>query len=303
MRLETAPAVVTRTLRSSEIAATECRADDPPYGELSDPPPVEDAYLIGLQFRDYPEHHYWEDGTKAPVSALRRGETCLYDLRRRPSFLINNPFHSLHFYLPRGALDAIADEANARRIDALDYVPGRGCDDPTLRNLGEAMLAALQQPEQASRLFVDHLALAVAAHAAQTYGGMRPLTRPAKGGLATWQERRAKEQLSANLDGKIVLRDLASECGLSVSHFSHAFRESTGMAPHRWLLRRRVDAAKEMMEDRARSLAEIATACGFADQSHFTRTFSQTVGVSPGTWRRHIALEAAPPAPEHEFAD
>jgi AraC-like DNA-binding protein len=77
-------------------------------------------------------------------------------------------------------------------------------------------------------------------------------------------------------------------CGLSVGHFARAFRQSTGLAPHAWLLRTRVERAKIMLRRPGASLALIAQACGFADQSHFTRVFSRQVGVSPAAWRRSI---------------
>jgi AraC-like DNA-binding protein len=82
------------------------------------------------------------------------------------------------------------------------------------------------------------------------------------------------------------LQEIAAELGLSVSHFSRAFRTSVGLPPHQWLLRQRVSAAKQLMTVRGLTLAEIAIAAGFASQSHFTRVFSNLVGVSPGEWRR-----------------
>ena len=72
-------------------------------------------------------------------------------------------------------------------------------------------------------------------HVAQTYGGLRPVLRPVRGGLALWQVRRAKELPSANLDGAVTLKGIAEECRLSVSHFSRGFRQTVGFAPHKWL--------------------------------------------------------------------
>jgi len=106
------------------------------------------------------------------------------------------------------------------------------------------------------------------------------------GGLALWQVRRVKELMSESLSEEIPLSRLATECGLSVRHFARAFRHSTGVSPHRWLLKHRVDHARELLSDRALSLTDIALSCGFADQSHFTRVFTAMVGVSPGVWRR-----------------
>ena len=109
---------------------------------------------------------------------------------------------------------------------------------------------------------------------------------PVRGGLAPWQERRAKELMSTHLGREISLAFVASECRLSVSHFARSFKQCTGKPPHRWLLENRVDRAKELLTDAELPLAEIALECGFSDQSHFTRVFSRTVGTSPGTWQR-----------------
>ena len=120
-------------------------------------------------------------------------------------------------------------------------------NDATIFSLGSTILPALSHADQANRLFVDHVTLAAGIHLAQTYGGLRPVVRPVRGGLAPWQERRAKEILSANLDGGVPLNDVARECRLSVSHFSRAFRRSMGVAPHNWLLTRRIEVAKEKL--------------------------------------------------------
>jgi AraC family transcriptional regulator len=287
LRVENAPAIVTRVLRKAEIAVTEIRCDEP-KPDVSGPIRREDAFLVGLQIRDFPHHEYWEDGQQAPICDLRAGESCLYDLKRDPVVLLDKPYHSLHFYLPRTALDAIADDANAPRIGELNYKPGTGVADSTIANLGTSMLSALSLPEQANRLFVDHVTLAVGVHVAQAYGGLRPVARPVQGGLAPWQVRRAKETLSANLDGGISLKEVAQECRLSVSHFSRAFRRTMGVAPHAWLLTLRIDAAKDKLRDRRMSLSDVALACGFADQSHLTRVFSRMIGMSPGAWRRAL---------------
>jgi AraC-like DNA-binding protein len=92
-------------------------------------------------------------------------------------------------------------------------------------------------------------------------------------------------------DGGTAARWMASitrECGLSTGHFSRAFRQSTGLSPHQWLLQRRIDAARACLRDRDMPLSEVALACGFADQSHFTGIFTRCVGVSPGAWRRSL---------------
>ena len=185
-------------------------------------------------------------------------------------------------------MDAIADDANAPRIRDLSYEPGAGVNDVTISRLGSLLLPALGHPDQTNPLFVDHVLLAVGVHIAETYGGMRPVSRQVRGGLAPWQERRAREFLLANIKRGVTLKEVARECGLSLGHFSHAFRRTLGVAPHKWLIEQRVVLSKDKLRDDGLSLSDVAAECGFSDQSHLTRAFRQTVGVSPGAWRRAL---------------
>ena len=253
---------------------------------LSEPFDPDDAYVVGLIFRDFPSCEVWEQGRFVAKEDDHAGDTRIYDLRNSPQFLMDHPFEAMLFHLPMSAINSIADEARVPRIGGLSYSRGVGFRDAILAYLGKSIWPALKHPEQANRLFVDHVTLALTAHVAETYGGLRPVRTLPRGGLAPWQERRACEMLAAKLDGDQSMRDIAAACGLSVSHFSRAFRQSTGLPPHRWLLRHRIELAKSMMEDRRHSLADIAISVGFADQSHLTRVFTRHVGVSPGAWRR-----------------
>jgi AraC-like DNA-binding protein len=210
----------------------------------------------------------------------------IFDLRRDPIALVKSSCHSLHFHIPHKALEHIADEAGVPRITDLPAQPGIGIDDPIARHLLLSLMPGLSKPEDAFSVFVDHVALALVTHVARAYGGMRNIPNVPRGGLAPYQERRAKELLRANLNGEISLERLAAECGLSVRHFARAFRTSTGVPPHRWLMQQRVEQAKALLHDSAMPLSDVALACGFADQSHFTRVFTAMVGASPGAWRR-----------------
>jgi AraC family transcriptional regulator len=284
--LDDARSMMVRVLRKADIHATEVRSENPQG--LTRELPREDAYLVGLALQDYPHHEYWEDGRQAPLCDLKAGQTLLLDLKRSPVANIDKPMHSIAFYFPRAAFDAIADDASAPRIGELHYVPGAGISDSTILSLGQLIRPAFAHPERASRLFVAHVMMAMATHVAQTYGGLKPVSQPVRGGLAPWQLRRAKEILDANLDGNVTVQQMAKECALSLGHFSRAFRASTGMAPHGWQIKRRVEAAKSLLPNERLSLCEVAIACGFANQSHFTRVFAREVGTSPGAWRRSI---------------
>ena len=268
--------------------------DDNPVPGLCGALPPDDAYLVSFKFRDYPDCECWERGRCVTKADIRAGTTYLYDLKRDPRYVIDKPFHSLYFYLPRSALDDIAEQAGARRVGELDCQFGIGFHDEVVPHIGASLLEALHRPSEANQLFVDHMMLALTAHVAQAYGGLRPSSGAcARGGLAPWQVKRACEKLESDLGGKFPLQEIAAEFDLSVSHFSRAFRISTGLPPHQWLLRQRVKAAKQLMTVRDLSLSEIAISAGFANQSHFTRVFSSVVGVSPAAWRREAVWRTA----------
>jgi AraC family transcriptional regulator len=164
----------------------------------------------------------------------------------------------------------------------LVYVPDLPVDVlSTVAKLKSALLAKTED----STLYIQTLISLLAMELAR-WRNPEFLVGATRGGLAPWQVRRAKELVMAHIDGELTLDVLAGECGLSVSHFSRAFQASVGESPHRWLLERRIDRAKDLLFAKGSSLAEIALASGFRDQSHFTRTFSRSVGQSPGAWRR-----------------
>ena len=277
--------MVTRALQHTEIAVTELLVDRPP-GRTSDTLPRQDAYIIACQIQDKAAFEYWEEGRVVGFNPLRKGDVTIHDLKRQPTATIDGPLHSMLWFLPRAALNAMADEANVPYIEELHFDPRVGVVDETIHHLSVSLLPALKTPEQVSRLFVDHVTLAFAAHVAQAYGEMEPAAFLVKGGLAPWQERRSKEILAADLSGATPLAEVAAACGLSASHFSRAFRKSTGHPPHAWLMQARVERAMTLLRQREQPLSEIALACGFVDQSHLSRVFVQRVGMAPGAWRK-----------------
>jgi AraC family transcriptional regulator len=105
-------------------------------------------------------------------------------------------------------------------------------------------------------------------------------------GLAPWQLRKVLTHIEANLSTPMRNKDLAIVARLSEFHFNVAFRNSVGEAPHRYLMRRRVERAQGLMLSTEKPLSEIAIECGMADQAHLTRLFRKIVGESPAAWRR-----------------
>jgi transcriptional regulator of acetoin/glycerol metabolism/AraC-like DNA-binding protein len=105
------------------------------------------------------------------------------------------------------------------------------------------------------------------------------------GGLSPGTLRRVGEYVEAHLSDTVDLATLAAVAGLSIHHFAREFKQSLGIAPHHFLIRNRVERAKNMLAHTDLSLSEIAYAVGFSDQSHLARRFRQMLGVTPGQFR------------------
>src|SRR5437899_1994849 len=175
-----------------------------------------------------------------------------------------------------------------RRIDPIisfDRCPL--ANDPVVHHLGICLNTARSRPSEMSPVCADHIASALQAYLEQAHNVVSLRPPAARGGLAPWQLRRAKEMLVSRLAEPIPLAELARACNLSPGYFARAFRQTTGQPLHRWRMAQRIAKAKQLLVDSTLSLAQIAQTCGFADQSHFTRVFGQLVESSPGQWRRH----------------
>src|ERR1700756_400653 len=178
LHIEQATVILSRVLRTADVAVSETRCDVPAQ-ELNGSFQREDAFLVTFSLRDFPNREYWEEGRLISVSDVRAGQTCIHDLKRDPVARLDKPYHVLFFYLPRGALDAIADDTDARRIGDLNYKPV-GIDDDTIASLGRVLLPGLSHPDRVNQLFVEHVLLGLGIHVAQTYGGMRQLSLPVR---------------------------------------------------------------------------------------------------------------------------
>jgi transcriptional regulator GlxA family with amidase domain len=153
--------------------------------------------------------------------------------------------------------------------------------DERLWTLIKLLADAIDDPDPTAQLYGDSLTAAIAA---------RLLERPkaVKGsecGLSPIQFRDAMGYLEARMPERVNLATLSGLAGLSQSHYSRAFKASTGLAPYQWQLQARVERAKTLLLDTNRSLEVIAEATGFADAVHFGRTFRKLTGATPAAWR------------------
>ena len=274
----------------NELVVLEILRSTPGHG-ITAPQQRAESYAACVHLTALDSCDVWRDNKHMSLRGVPAGTVHISDMRHKWRADVQSQFHVVNFYIPQGALDEIAKEQGSPPINDLQCPIDVAHVDAVFSNLTLALLPALVHPDQTSRLFTDFAARAVIVHLAKSYGSLRIKVKFGDGGLAPWQERRAKDLLLAHLSGDLSLPDLANACRLSTGHFSRAFRRTFGCPPHQWLLMERVEKAKQLMLNSSQPLSEIALATGFADQSHFTRVFTQRAKTSPAAWRRAHAEE------------
>jgi AraC family transcriptional regulator len=110
--------------------------------------------------------------------------------------------------------------------------------------------------------------------------------RPAVPGLSNRRLMRVLAHIDAHIGEPITLANLATTAGLSRMYFARQFRVSTGIRPHEYVLRRRIERAQQLLTATSDALVDIALSVGFQTQAHFTTVFKKIVGNTPRQWRR-----------------
>jgi AraC family transcriptional regulator len=196
-------------------------------------------------------------------------------------------YDTLHLYIPDVV---VADCVEAGFKPSIGLAPLLGpthpTSDPTIGRLARALICADDFGSTFGRCYAESIGLAIVA---------RLLGRNAEGGavaggsqvsaMPKWRLKRVKDFIEAHLSESIGLAEIAASAGLTRMHFAAQFRVTTGVPPHEYLIRRRIERAQELLLSSSLPLIEIALDVGFKSQAHFTTVFRRIVGQTPRIWR------------------
>jgi AraC family transcriptional regulator len=202
---------------------------------------------------------------------------------------------SLAFLVAPGVVEEVLDAAGATaraRAGGSGLVPVVGARSPAVAQLATLVGAALPDPTPLGRLALESLGHAVAVSVVREHTRARGAASVTEHGPAQLSRRQLDSvlrRIESDLAAPLAVADLAAVAHVSPFHFARLFRASTGESPHQYLLQRRVDRARELLLGSALPLPEVATRCGFADQSHLTRHLRRRLGTTPGALRADAA--------------
>jgi AraC family transcriptional regulator len=170
-------------------------------------------------------------------------------------------------------------------IDLAPLGPRIDFDDQTLRSLMLRFQAILDDPSLDVPGYAETLAELLVFDLTRVTGGQRA-TQFNPCGLTTSQMRLITEYMDNHLNEKVTISELAALVDLTRFHFIRAFKQAAGVPPLQFMIRRRVERAKELLAERHTSIAEVANRSGFGSSIQMTRAFRRVIGTTPSAIRR-----------------
>lgn len=191
----------------------------------------------------------------------------------------NQPIQGFNLSLKPELLTRNATELLA--VDQVEVLPQNPFYDPLILQIGLALKADLESHRPGGRLYAESMATALAVHILRNYSAHSHRSVRYLGGLSPTQLKLVVDYINAHLDQELSLEELAAIAQLSAYHFCRSFKRSTGLTPHQYVIRQRVERAKLLLKDGKIGILEVALACGFTHQSHLNRHFKRLIGVTP----------------------
>ena len=183
---------------------------------------------------------------------------------------------------PRIFQRAFPEAVSGEDIEVIDQW---GVDDPHIEYILRALDADLEAGFPAGGLFGESLLNSLAVYLQSRYA-VRPIAHvKPRNGLPKTRLNRVIEFVEENLDKDITLAALAEIAGMGPHYFAELFKQSLGISPHQYVLRRRIERGRKLLHNPSVSVLEAAVRSGFSDQSHFTKLFRRIVGVTPSKYR------------------
>ncbi|XGV94958.1 MAG: helix-turn-helix domain-containing protein [Leptolyngbya sp. BL-A-14] len=171
---------------------------------------------------------------------------------------------------------------------AVELTPLLSTQDALIHSMALALKSELDASQPNGQIYAESIAQTLAIHLLRNYSvNQQPLKTPATYGLPKHKLHQVTDYINDFLDRDLSLTELATLVQMSPFHFARLFKQSTGLTPHQFVIRCRVERAKELLLRGEQTIADIATEVGFANQSHLNRHFKHIVGITPGVVLDH----------------
>ncbi|MEH6492432.1 helix-turn-helix transcriptional regulator [Halopseudomonas sp.] len=210
---------------------------------------------------------------------------CLMPKDYASTWHIRGPLSFMHLYFTDQHLRQQAEQTWDRSPAQLTLDERLFADDPQIALLYRHFLLNHNWQDPADRLAISSATTLILNHLLKHYVHLQWQAPAVRGGLSPYQLKRVTDYIDEHLDQPLLLQDLAGQVSLSEYHFARMFKHSKGVAPHQYVMNRRLARAMQLLRNSPLPLTSIALQCGFSSPSHFSNRFRQVHGCSPSALR------------------
>lgn len=225
------------------------------------------------------------DSEKPLVRATFPGTFTFVPAFREPEWFWDSEVEILDLYLPATFLERIAIENCDRTPPSIELIDRFAICDPLLEQLALTLYTELTDSHSNDRLYLESLQNLVAVHLLRHHCSTKSIDTPTTGKLSKTKLQQVIDYIHANLERNMGLEEFAEITQLSICQSGKLFKQSMGVPLHQYVLKCRIERAKELLVDTQLSMAEIAQTVGFYDQSHFTNVFRRHTNLTPRQYR------------------
>ncbi len=172
-------------------------------------------------------------------------------------------------------------------LDTVDLQHQATVTDRQLEILLRVMADEISAGCPTGRLYGQSLSVALVSCLACRYRRKYQLRRPPRCGLPQRDIQQILDYIDDHLGSNLTLDVLAGLVDLSPQHFCHVFHQAAGLTPHQYVIRRRIEKAKRLLDEKRLNIIDIALNLGFSNQSHFTQVFHRVTGTTPKCYQRY----------------
>lgn len=240
------------------------------------------------------EEQWWGDGHFRKEHFVH-GDISIYPAGCPQKQRWHKNFEFIELNLDPVLFSRVAHElVNPNQIEVLPY---RTAQDPLIQHIGLALKATLESSMavsgavalfKANRLYVESMVNALVVHLLKHYTTRGTEIQDQAKGLSPFKLKVAIAHIHDHLDQNLSLSEIAATLQMSPHYFASLFKQSTGQTPHQYVLRCRIEKAKQLLAQRKLAIADISQQVGFQNQSHFTTVFHKYVKTTPNAYRNSL---------------
>ncbi len=277
---EPVPLVFEKIVKLEKIGVSHVCIEPNHFEEHSDP-----HLKIGIPLKQTTIHVKWQTETgKQRYQFVKSGCISIVSPDLPHETWLEQPAEQLIINLHSELVAQVGDELNFKTVN---IVPQWTAKDRFIEQLGIALQTEFQQGKP-TNIYVESVSTLLITHLLRHHSTTDIIPALLSDKLSSKKLKQVISYIQVNLEKSLSLSELAKVVELSPSRFARAFKQTTGISPHQYILEYKIERAKDLLNNPLLSIADISYTLNFSSQSHFTTVFRRSTGITPSVYRKNL---------------